>query len=167
MGRFEVDFGCDAGVICFDPTAEANTPFIPRLEARKAILRHRGHEVVAAGFAKFEEFGRHFGADGVQPDIFGAGVTVAIPEEAGERIETTGFELSAQHIFYHGHLSNHLFGGGEQECLEYIFLHVPRSPISWEGAKKSGPTQANRMRFNGLLNFSMLCSIRLNRGLNY
>ena len=87
MGGGERDRGRDAGGEGFLPAGGADAPAIAGLQARKIVVGHRSGKIVAGFEAKRQELGGDFDADGVATAILGAGVALAVAEEAGERID--------------------------------------------------------------------------------
>lgn len=82
----------------FLPTRGAQAPAISRFETRKAVLRSRRAEVVAAGLRKTQEVGGHHHAYGVGADIFVAGIAAAISEKSGHGLVAASRQLRAQDV---------------------------------------------------------------------
>lgn len=83
----ERDRGRDFRGESFLPPGGADAPAIAGLQPRKIVVGHRRGEIVAGCEAEREELGGDFDADGVAAAILGAGVALAVAEEAGERID--------------------------------------------------------------------------------
>jgi len=82
VGGFEEDgAGCSC-LLDLKPASGADAPSIAGLKSGKAVLRHRGGEVVAKGFAGGEKVGIDDAADGVDTEVAGAGVAAAVAIEA-------------------------------------------------------------------------------------
>jgi Peptide methionine sulfoxide reductase len=69
----------------FTPPRGAKAPAVSGLEAGKAVLRARCREIVAPRLGEGEELFSHLDADGMQAQIFGAGMTTARAIKASER----------------------------------------------------------------------------------
>src|SRR5579872_4934588 len=82
----------------FLPARRAQAPAIARLQTIEAVLRVRGGQVVAGGFAECKEFDGHHDADRMAAEIFGAGVATAVAEKAGHRFGRADVERTAEYV---------------------------------------------------------------------
>src|SRR5207249_3244976 len=80
------------------PARRAQAPPVAGPEAREAVLRVWGAEVIASSGGELEELGGHLRAHDVHADILGPGVAASIPKEARERVEPAGRELTAEDV---------------------------------------------------------------------
>ena len=110
MRCFEVH-GCRT--IVFEsrlPAGYADAPFVTRFESGKSPLRDRGHEIISVKHGKIEKLARHFHANGMQADIFGASPTITVSIKAGDRIATTAFQFCAKDVGRHRLVKTWFFG---------------------------------------------------------
>ena len=89
---------CGAVTVGVEPPRCADAPAVAGLEAGKAVLRHRCHEVVAASELMLEELRGHHSAHRVGAQVIRARRAAAVAIEAGERVAATLLEWTAEHI---------------------------------------------------------------------
>jgi hypothetical protein len=94
-----IDGAGSAGLLHLEPAGGAQAPAVAGFEARKAVLRHGGREVVAEGLGGFEEGGVDDAADGVDAEVVGAGLAAAGAVEAGHRLAAADAERLAKDVF--------------------------------------------------------------------
>src|SRR6202453_2573818 len=82
----------------FLPARCAQTPPITGLQSRKAEVRNRRREIIAAGLRKLKKTRGHDGAHGVAADVLAAGIAAAVAKETRHRAQGADFESIAEHV---------------------------------------------------------------------
>ena len=98
MRGLEPDLRRAAFVMGLQEARGAKAPAVAGLQAGEVEFGTRRAEVVAEVFRQRQEFRGHHRADGVAAGVRGAGVAMAIAEEAGHRIVRTEFKSAAQYV---------------------------------------------------------------------
>lgn len=109
VGGFEHDGAGGAGFEHLEPARGADAPAVSGFEAGEAVLGQWGGEVVAEGFGGIEEGLVDDAADGVDAEVFGAGLAAAGAVEAGHGLAAAGGEGLAEDVAATGFASC-LFG---------------------------------------------------------
>lgn len=99
VGGFENDWTSGAGLLDLEPAGGADAPAVARLEAGEAELGHGSDEVVAEGARGLQEGLIDDAADGVDAEVFGAGVAAAVAVEAGHGGAAAGLQREAEDVF--------------------------------------------------------------------
>jgi hypothetical protein len=102
VGRFENDGAGGTGLLDLEPSSGADAPAVARFEASEAVLRHRSAEIVAECLRGSEEWGGDDAADGVNAEIFRAGLAAAGSVEAGHGFAAADIEGLAEDVFAAG-----------------------------------------------------------------
>ena len=98
MRGFQDHVGRASGLERFLPAGGAKAPAVARFQSRKLILGMRRREIVAARFRVFEKRLGHPDADHMHAVIAFARPAATVAEPAGERIDGTGEQGSAEDI---------------------------------------------------------------------
>lgn len=98
MRGSEIDLRRTALIMGLQEAGGAKAPMISGLEASKSEFRARARKIVANVFRKGKKFGGHDRTNRVASLVFGAGVAVPIPEEAGHGFLRASFKPFAQYI---------------------------------------------------------------------
>src|SRR5689334_10472529 len=80
------------------PARRAQAPAVAGFEPRKAELRHRRGQIVAAGFGEFQEGSGHDDTHRVAAEILAPGIAAAVAIKSGHRAERAELERFAEHI---------------------------------------------------------------------
>jgi hypothetical protein len=79
MRRFEIDGRSDAALQGITPSSNAQAPAISGLQTWESPFGMGRDKVVAIENGEIEEVSGDFNANGMQPGVFGAGATEAVP----------------------------------------------------------------------------------------
>jgi len=90
------------GMQGFDPAGDADAPAVTGCKPGKIPLWSRSGQVVPGGQGEFKKFGRDLRAHRVQPDITGAGTTIAVAIEPGAGRGAADSQRLAKDIGGHG-----------------------------------------------------------------
>lgn len=102
MGGFKVDRRGAVALERFFPARNTNTPAIARFQTGKAPFGMRRDEIVSIEHGKIQELASDLNANGVQTGVFGAGATISVAIESGDRIAATAFQFCSKNIRWHG-----------------------------------------------------------------
>jgi uncharacterized hydrophobic protein (TIGR00271 family) len=98
MRRLEHDGRRNAGLERLLPACGDDAPAVARLQPREEPLRLGRGQVVPDRRRELEELVRHDCADRVEARVATLRATVAVPEEAGQRVERARLEVAAEDI---------------------------------------------------------------------
>ena len=142
VGGFEDDRAGGSSLLNLQPPGGTDAPAVTWLETSEPKLGHGGAEVVAEGLGGFEEGSVDDTADGVDAEVFGAGLAAAGAVKAGHGLAAADFERLAEDVFAailggfgRGHLVmsplsepvSHFFAGdgscvGVGRCELFVFV---------------------------------------------
>lgn len=106
MGGLQIGLWGAAFIMRLQETRSAEAPLISGFEPCEVKLRPGCGQVIAHIFGECQKLCGHHGADRMAALIFCAGVAMTISEKTGDRIQGTGGQLLAQHV-YGGILFHH------------------------------------------------------------
>jgi len=95
---FEDDGASGPGALYLQPAGGTDAPAVSGLEPCESILRHGGAQVVAKLFGDAQKVFADDAADGVETEVFGAGLAAAGPVEAGHGLAAADIERLPQDI---------------------------------------------------------------------
>jgi hypothetical protein len=98
VSGFEDDRAGGTSLLDLEPTGGTDAPAVAGFEAGKAKLRHGCAEIVADRLGGFEEGSIDDAADGVDAEVFGAGLAAAGAVEAGHRLTATDIKRLAEDV---------------------------------------------------------------------
>ena len=103
MCRLEIDRWSNTAFECVNPTRHTDAPAVAGLEPREPPFRMRCHQIVAIKDGEIQKLAGGLHADGVLPDIFSTGATIAVTIKSGHRVAAAGFQFGSQNIRWHGY----------------------------------------------------------------
>lgn len=110
MRGFKIDRRGSIAFERFFPTRDANAPTIAWLQSGEAPFGVRGDEIVSIEHGKIQELASDLHANGVQAGVFGAGATIPVAIESGDRIAATAFQFCSKNVRWHGrHIASKRF----------------------------------------------------------
>jgi hypothetical protein len=98
VSGFEDDRAGGTSLLDLEPTGGTDAPAVAGFEAGKAKLRHGSAQIVAERLGGFEESSVDDAADGVEAEVFGAGLAAAGAVEAGHRLAATDIKRLAEDV---------------------------------------------------------------------
>ena len=98
VSGFEDDRAGGSSLLNLQPTRGADAPAVTGLETGKTKLGHGGAEVVPESLGGFQEGRVDDAADGMDAEVFGAGITAAGAIEAGHGLAAADVERLAQNV---------------------------------------------------------------------
>ena len=98
VSGFEDDRAGGTSLLDRKPAGGTHAPAVAGFEAGKAKLRHGSAEVVAERLGGFEEGSVDDAADGVDAEVFGAGLAAAGAVEAGHRLAATDIKRLTEDV---------------------------------------------------------------------
>ena len=98
VSGFEDDRAGCTRLLNLEPAGGTDAPAVARFEAGKAKLRHGSAEIVAERLRGFKEGGVDDAADGVDAEVFGAGLAAAGAVEASHRLAATDIKRLAEDV---------------------------------------------------------------------
>ena len=99
---FEDDGAGCSGLLDLQPTGGTDAPAVAGFKAGEAVLGHGGGEIVAESLGGGEEGRVDDAADGVDAEVFGAGLAAAGAVEAGHRARSRRCRGAGRGRFYRG-----------------------------------------------------------------
>jgi len=98
VGGFEDDGASCSGLLDLEPAGGTDAPAVAGFEAGKAKLRHGCAEIVAKRLGGLKEGSVDDAADGVDAEVFGAGLAAAGAVEAGHRLAATDIKRLTEDV---------------------------------------------------------------------
>ena len=128
VGGGQFDRGGSAGLVGFLPAQRTQTPAVAGLQAGETEFGPRRAQVVALRFGERQKRCGDFDTDGMQADVFSAGITTAVAVEPGQRPAAAKLQPVAQNVLRFVHSTDSLFRDRGRDVWA-VGIHVQRARL--------------------------------------